>query len=333
MRVNLNKVAEQIVPEYRHKQFVDNVIDLDLPPLYRGCLKTFYPTTLKEVRIGRSLRRYIFQYNSNGSYDFITARDGQRNGGNDVLIENAQINVIITDPENDYQELNNVNFNIINEKLYRAGDDVRIIKINQRYLWQEKAPGSFLYSTLYYSEPTSKSLHEANKENDVNWFEQTTDKYLVAVTSRVVFYNNNTLAGLNGWPIRNKEVRVPKYVTMDWQDNVTISSNLTTVAETRPLMLDDSYLTKCFRDVNLNAYDIVFVEVAWKEYRNKRTFISTKPMWLGESFKVPVRKGRVYRVGKLAKSNDIGDYDVITFALRTKIKTTHKKRGGDTVYR
>jgi hypothetical protein len=331
MRVNLNKVAEQIVPEYSHKQFVDNVSDVSLPPLYRGALRTFYPSTIKRQKSGDKLRRYIFNYNSNGSFDFITTRLGQRNGGNDIRPEEVQVNVTITDPANNFAVLRSRNFNKIFNNLYTFGQVTRIIYVNQIYYWQERQPGEQVFSNIYYSAPTPNSLENADKENDVNWFEFGSNKYVIANNSGIGFYNNNTLVGLNNWPIQNEEVKVKQYTIQDNQ-NVNVFSN-TLVTETRPIMLDDSYLHKCFRDVNLQAYDTVFVDVFWREYTNRTQFRASRPMWIGEPFTVPVLKGRVYRVGTLAKSNGVGEFDVVTYAQRTKIKTTRRKRGGNTVYR
>lgn len=315
MRVNLNKIADQIVPEYRHQQFVDSVVDLDLPPLYNGTLTTYYPTTISTTNndIGfskkRWLRRYIFKYNSNGTFEYITVRQGQRNGGNNVTLQDSQINVTITDPSNNFSILKSQNFTIVNENLYTFGTNVRILKVNQQYLWQEKPIRTFVFSTLYRSEATENPLETADKENGVNWFEEGSNKYVVTNNSRVVYYNNNTLAGLNSWPIQNQNLN-----------------------ESRPEMLDDAYLARCFADVPLDSYDIVFVEVYWQRFVNKDTSNSTEPLWLGESFTVPQDKGRVYRVGKLAASNGVGEYDLVTFAHRTRIKTTTTKRGGDKVY-
>jgi hypothetical protein len=309
MRVNLNKIAEQIVPEYRHQQFVDSVVDLNLSPLYKGALKTFYPTTIKEEKRDRTLRRYIFRYNSNGTFEYITARQGQRNGGNNVALADSQINVTITDPADNFAVLKNQNFTVVNENLYTFGSNARIIKVNQRYLWQEKPPRVFVFSTLYYSDATSNPLETADKQNDVNWFQQGTNKYVIANNSRVVYYNNNTLAALNSWPIQNQNMN-----------------------DTKPEMLDDAYLARCFYNVPLEAYDTVFVEVFWKRYTNKDFSNSTSPLWLGESFTLPEDKGRVYRVGKLAASNGVGEYDLVTHAQRTRIKTTRTVRGGNTVY-
>ena len=309
MRVNLNKIAEQIVPEYRHQQFVDSVVDLDLSPVYKGTLTTFYPTTITESKSNRTLRRYIFKYNSNGTFEYITARQGQRNGGNNVALADSQINIVITDPANNFAVLKNQNFTPVSDSLFVFGRTARILKSNQRYLWQEKPVRGSVYSTLYYSDATSNALQDGDKQNDVNWYQQTTNKYVIANNTRVVYHNNNTLAGLNSWPIQN-----------------------TNVGDTRPEMLDDAYLARCFYNVNLEAYDIVFVEVSWKKYINREEFLSTTPLWVGESFTVPENKGRVYRVGKLNASNGAGEYDVVTHAQRTRIKTTRNKRGGDTVY-
>lgn len=331
MRVNLNKIAEQIIPEYGHKQFVDNVSDINLPPLYRGALKTYYPTTIKEVKSKNKLRRYIFKYNSNGTFDFITVRLGQRNGGNNIRPEESQINVTLTDPANNFNVVRNRNFNRTNfPNLFTFGQITRIIYINQIYYWQERAPGSFVFDSIFYSSPTLNSLETADKENGVNWFEVSNNRYLIANISSVEFYNNNTLSNLNKWPIKNEEVLVDEYTVKDFQNVSNFS--LAQVNETRPTMLDDAYLHKCFNNVVLDAYDTVFVEVLWKEYTNKNSFKSNSPLWVGEPFTVPALKGRVYRVGKLDKSNSVGDYDLVTFAQRTKIKTTRTKRGGNTAY-
>lgn len=321
MRVNLNKIAEQIVPEYRHKQFVDNFVDLDLNPLYDGPLETFYPTTYREKRYSRiapKLRRYVFKYNANGSFEYIATRRGQRNGGKNVSIADSQINVTITDPANNFSELKNQNFTIVNENLYTFGSNVRIVKVNGRFLWQEKPIRTFVFSTFYYSDATNNPLETADKENDVNWYQEGSNKYVVSSSSRVVYYNNNTLAGLNSWPIQNVNLNEP-----------------------RPDMLDDAYLARCFYNIPLEAYDTVFVEVVWKEFDNRTSYVksgdinsstSNVPQWIGEPFTVPIKKGRVYRVGKLAKDNGVGGYDVVTHAQRTRIKTTSTKRGGDAVY-
>jgi len=331
MRVNLNKVAEQIIPEYCHKQFVDNVSEISLPPLYRGALRTFYPSTIKRQKSGDKLRRYIFTYNSNGKFDFIATRHGQRNGGNNIRPDEVQLNVTLTDPENNFAVLKSRNFNKVSNNVYTFGQVTRIIYVNQTYYWQERLPEDNIFNSLYYSAPTTNSLENADKENDVNWFQFGTNKYVIANSTGVGFYNNNTLVGLNSWPIKNEEIKVKRYITQDSQNVNSFSTDL--VTETRPVMLDDSYLHKCFNNVKLDAYDTVFVEVLWKEYTNKTSFRASKPIWIGESFTIPVLKGRVYRVGTLAKSNGVNDYDVVTFAQRTKIKTTRNKRGGNTVYR
>jgi hypothetical protein len=330
MRVNLNKLAEQIVPEYSLKQFVDNVSEVNISPLYRGVLRTFYPTTIKEQKSKRRLTRYIFNYNANGSFNFITARRGQRNGGNNITLSEEQVSVIITDPANNFAVLKDRKFNKIFDNLYTFGQVTRIIYVNQIYYWQERLPGSPLFTSLYYSSPTQNALDNADKEGDVNWFEVGTDKYVIANNSKVVFYNNNTLAGLNGWPIKNEEILVKTYSTQDGQGVNNINETL--IKETRPEMLDDAYLHKCFCNVRLDSYDTVFVEVLWKEYTNKTKFKPSSNLWIGESFTVPVLKGRVYRVGTLAKSNEVNNYDIVTFAQRTKIKTTRAKRGGNTVF-
>jgi hypothetical protein len=330
MRVNLNKVAEQIVPEYSYKQFVDNVSDIILPPLYRGALRTFYPSTIKRQKSGDKLRRYIFNYNSNGSFDFITTRIAQRNGGRDIRPEEIQVNVTITDPSNNFAVLRSRNFNKIFNNLYTFGQVTRIIYVNQIYYWQERLAGEPVFSNIYYSSPTTNVLENADKEGDVNWFEFGTNKYVIANNTGIGFYNNNTLVGLNNWPIQNEEVRVKQYTIQDGQAVNVFSNDL--VTETRPTMLDDAYLHKCFNNVNLDAYDTAFVDVLWKEYTNRTTFRASRPMWIGEPFTVPVLKGRVYRVGTLAKSNGIGEFDVVTYAQRTRIKTTRTKRGGNSVY-
>lgn len=330
MNVNLNKIAEEIVPDYNYKQFVDNVSDIPLPPLYRGALKTFYPTTIKEVNARRKLSRYIFTYNANGSFDFIATRKGQRNGGNNVRLEEAQFNVTITDPSNNFAILKNRNFRKVSENLYVFGEITRIIYINQIYYWQERQPGSFVFNSLYYSAPTTNDLKNADKQGDVNWFEFGSNKYVIANNTAVEFYNNNTLAGLNSWPIRNQTINTKRYQIQDFE---TVSSfDTSTTAETKPSMLDDSFLYKCFANLTIEPYETVFVEVLWKEYDNKTKFKGGSTAWLGEAFTVPVLKGRVYRVGKLAKSNGVGEFDIVTFAQRTKIKTTRTKRGGNTVY-
>jgi len=330
MRVNLNKVAEQIVPEYGYKQFVDNTIDLCIPPLFRGAIKTYYPTLIRETTSSRRLRRYIFKYKANGTFEFIVTRKGQRNGGNNVRLEESQINVTLTDPANNFSVLASRNFNQEFSTLFTSGSRFRIIYVNQRYLWQERPFGSQIFDTIYQSDPTENIIENADKQGDVNWYRVSDNKYIIASSSRVEFYNNNTLAGLNGWPIQNQTVQIKQYQQDDGKTNSTFSTNL--VTETRPMMLDDAYLARCFSSTVLEAYDTVFIEVYWKEYDNRPTVPSSDPLWVGESFNAHVLKGRVYRVGKLEKSNAVGDYDIVTFAQRTRIKTTKNKRGGKTVY-
>lgn len=330
MNVNLNKIAEEIVPDYGYKQFVDNVYDLSLPPLYRGALVTYYPTTIKEQTGKTKLRRYIFTYNSNGSFNFITTRQGQRNGGNDVKPQDAQYNITLTDPNDNFSVLRNRNFRKVSDNLYVFGEITRITYFNQTYFWQERTPDSFVFNTVYYSSPTTNSLKDADKQGDVNWFEFGSNRYIIANSSVVEYFNNNTLAGLNSWPIQNEEIKVKQYTTQDSENVSFFSENL--VTETRPTMLDDAYISRCFSNVSLEPYDTVFVEVLWKEYTNKSKFKANSSAWVGEEFRVPVLKGRVYRVGKLAKSNGVGEYDIVTFAQRTRIKTTRNKRGGNNVF-
>ena len=330
MRVNLNKVAEQLVPSYNHNQFVDNGVDLDLPPLYRGAMVTLYPTLYKENTSSRRLRRYIFKFNSSGTFDYIATRYGQRNGGNNVKLEDSQINVRITNPANNFSVLKDRNFTISNNNLFTSGSRFRIIKINQRYLWQEKPFGEISFQTLYYSDPTNNELQDADKEGDVNWYQSGTDFYVIANNTRVEYYNNNTLGGLNSWPIQNQDAQTEQYTIQDGDFVSSFSSTL--VTETRPDMLDDAYLQRCFSHMVLNAYDTVFCEVSWKEYTNRPTLNAEDSVWVGEGFTVPVLKSRVYRVGKLVASNPVGDYDIVSFAQRTRIKTTRTKRGGNTVY-
>lgn len=330
MRVNLNKVAEQIIPEYGYKQFVDNTVDLSIPPLYRGALKTFYPTTIKEKTGTRRMRRYIFNYKANGIFEFIATRRGQRNGGNNVKLEESQINVTITDPSSNYSIMASRNFNQEFTTLFTSGTRFRIIYVNQRYLWQERPFSSQVFDTIYQSDPTENELQDADKQGDVNWYRVSDNKYVIANNSRVEFYNNNTLAGLNSWPIQNQTVQIPLYQTEDNKKDSSFSTTL--VTETRPEMLDDAYLARCFSRTVIEAYDTVFVEVFWKLYDNRPTVHPADPLWLGGAFTAPVLKGRVYRIGKLFKSNGVGEYDVVTFAQRTRIKTTKTKRGGKTVY-
>lgn len=330
MALDLNPLAEEVIPEYGYKQFVDNVSDIPLPPLYRGALATFYPTTIKEQNGKTKLRRYIFKYNANGTFEFITTRYGQRNGGNNVRPEEAQYNVTLTDPSNNFGVVRNRNFKRVSDNLYVFGEITRIIYINQVYYWQERTPDSYIYNNIFYSSPTTSPLKDADKQGDVNWFEFGSNRYVVANNSTVEYYNNNTLAGLNGWPIKNEEVKVKQYTIADGQNVSSFSNNL--VTETRPSMLDDAYLYKCFNNIVIEPYETVFVEVLWKEYTNKSKFKSNAPAWIGEGFTVPVLKGRVYRVGKLFKSNGVNEYDLVTFAQRTKIKTSRVKRGGNNVY-
>jgi hypothetical protein len=331
MSVNLNQAALETVTDYGHKQFVDNVGDIPLTPLYRGALRTFYPTTIEEVKKGRKLRRYIFRYNSDGSFTFLNVRHGQRNGGNNVRPEEAQINVTILDPSNNNFVLRNRNFNRLTDDIFVFGQITRIVKINQRWYWQERSVDSFVFENVFYTDPTPNSLENANKLNDVNWYQIPLDKYVITNTTSVEYFNNNTLAGLNNWPIRNEEVKMPEYAIQDYQNTNGIYSG-TLVNETRPSQLDDGYLNKCFKDVVLESYDTVFVEVSWKEYNNKSIYNPNGPAWIGEEFTVPVLKGRVYRVGKLVKSNGVNEFDIVSDALRTKIKTTRTKRGGNNVY-
>lgn len=330
MRVNLNQIANTLVPDYRHNQFVDNHVDLDLPPLYRGALVTLYPSLYKENVSSRKLRRYIFKYNANGTFDFLAARKGQRNGGNNVKIENSQINVTITNPADNFSVLKNRNFTISNNNLFVSGSRIRIIKVNQRFLWQERPFSEISFETQYYSDPTDNALQDADKQGDVNWYQSITDSYVIANNSRVEYYNNNTLAGLNSWPIKNEDTKVKQYMIQDNQFVGTFDNTL--VNETRPEMLDDAYLQRCFCHTVLNSYDTVFVEVSWKEYTNRSTLIASDPVWVGEGFTAPALKGRIYRVGKLVKSNPVNEYDIVSFAQRTRIKTTKSKRGGNTVY-
>lgn len=338
MKVDLNTVAAKIVPDYQHKQFVDSVMDIDLPPLYRGPTKVFYPNRLSsDVFHKNKILRYVFKYNSNGTFDFLAARMGQRNGGNDVKLQDSAINISITDPADNFSVLDAENFTPVNDSIWRFGDSKRIVYVNGRYEWQEKQIGDLVFSVKYFCEPTDKDLFEADKEGDVNWFEEATPpRYVVAANSRVVYYNNNTLKGLNSWPIQNANAQVQQgFITNEYYG--TDLGGM--VNEVRPEPLTNSYLNRCFQNIPLQSYDTVFVEIIWNAYTNinegwRETYGPNpdRPIWLGQSFEVPVVKGRVYRIGKLHKDSGVGGYDVVTFAQRTRIRTTTNKRGGNNIY-
>lgn len=224
------------------------------------------------------------------------------------------------------------------------------------------APPGGPFNLTCYSSPTTKALREASSINGVTWTvrgnprkpiaggdpEQTA---IVKIKAKQ-WFNNNTVTNLNRWPIQNQDAQGGKFSSQEykWQSHQWKDNNPNITKDGRPDCLSDEFLFKCFKGVELKEYDIVFVEVVWRYLQNmcyiKRDgnilfYEDNAPIYRGynlhdvewfspKPFYTRRQKGRVYRIGKLAKSNPVNDFDTVTFAQRTRIVTTKWYRGGNT---
>ena len=340
------------------------------------------------------LRRYIFRYNK-GTFEYLATRFGQRNGGfnstpNQTLIQFtvdssfSNIPTLSAFPTTEQFRYNGVIsfdsslYSGTKTETYSTGASANsVITYNNtlnRWEWNTRPPTVFpappggpFYLTAF-TNSTTKALRDASTINGVTWTVRRNPYQIPNVgvdPERIAtvkikakqWFNNNTVANLNRWPIQNQDADrgknpndLYKWQTHSWQSNNSSSIPIIT-RDGRPDCLSDEFLFKCFKGVELKEYEIVFVEVVWRYMQNmcKSTalgqannyFYEGVPYYRGynlhnvewfspKPFYTHRQKGRVYRIGKLAKSNPVGEYDTITFAQRTRIVTTKWYRGGNT---
>lgn len=228
------------------------------------------------------------------------------------------------------------------------------------------APPSGPFYITAYSSSTTIPLREASSLNGVVWTflgnpnkpvggSDPTQIGIVQILNKQ-WFNNNTVSNLNQWPIKNKDAQgglMPLY-PYKWMNHQWLQSHggpggpygtyAYTTLDGRPDCLSDEVLFKCFKGVELKEYETVFVEIIWRYMQNmclngqfyedyapyyrgynlhNVEWFSPKPFWTRR------QKGRIYRIGKLAKSNPVGEFDTVTFAQRTRIVTTRWFRGGN----
>lgn len=335
------------------------------------------------------LRRYIFRYNK-GTFEYLATRMGQRNGGfnstpNQTLLEfTVQSNFPSVLTLSAYPLTEVFRYNGIanldgfgNRETYSTGGSANsIINYNTtltRWEWKTRpasippAPPGGPFNITAYSSTTDKALRDAGSINGVTWTVRGNpnkpigggDPESVAIVKIKAkqWFNNNTVANLNRWPIQNQDAQGGKFPSQEykWQTHQWASSTVVNITKDgRPDCLSDEFLFKCFKGVELKEYDTVFVEVVWRYLQNmchndkntgkKNTgivFYESPPIYRGynlhdvewfspKPFYTRRQKGRVYRIGKLAKSNPVNEFDTITFAQRTRIVTTKWYRGGNT---
>ena len=331
------------------------------------------------------LRRYIFKYNK-GTFEYIATRFGQRNGGFNSTPKQTQLLFKI---ESSYPAVATlsaypISFPLVyngvanldgvgNRETYSSGGSANsIVNYNNslnRWEWKTRPPtvppappgGPFYLNA--FTDSTDKSLRNSSTENGVNWTIvadpwNTASPQLPTVVKIKTkqWFNNNTVANLNRWPIQNQDADRGKKPNQEykWQTHEWTSSTTVVIErDGRPDCLSDEFLFKCFKGVELREYEIVFVEVMWRYMQNMCNNIEnaspserfyeygSAPIYRGynlhnvewfspKPFYTRRQKGRVYRIGKLAKSNPVGQFDTITFAQRTRIVTTKWFRGGNT---
>jgi len=221
-------------------------------------------------------------------------------------------------------------------------------------------PGGPFYLNAF-TDSTVKALRNASTTEGVAWtligdpWNAATPQVPTTVKIKAKqWFNNNTVDNLNRWSIQNQDAdrgknpsQEYKWQTHQWNNNIPKITR-----DGRPDCLSDEFLFKCFKGVALKEYEIVFVEVIWRYMQNMcYTDRGTGSNMFYENYDAPTyrgynlhdvewfspkpfytrrQKGRVYRIGKLAKSNSVGQYDIVTFAQRTRIVTTKWYRGGNT---
>jgi len=373
-----------------NRKFVGGENQSPLLPIFKGPRAIFYPGQLacnkgngsntgpnrrgSNKRPSSALRRYVFRY-ENGTFVYLATRKGQRNGGRNI--KNSQTAGVFTlnapgaapDPFSTYLNFSYTAKTALGEAIYTVNENSRIRydSTNTRWVWETRpgtippAPPAGPYYVTAFSASTSNTLLNSGTINEVSWtyvsYPFTTQAPQVPATVGIaasIWYNNNDVANLNKWPIKNKDADYgpvpPSY--RKWQAR---DSSGTIIPERRLACLTDSLLFKCFEGIPLKPYEIVFVEVEWKWFANKvskylrgQTTSSSGHLyptngewgyniaegntewWSPAPFKMQNQKGRIYRIGKLEADTGIGGYDTVTFAQRTRIITTKYTKGGYT---
>ncbi|NBO98938.1 MAG: hypothetical protein EBU90_02250 [Proteobacteria bacterium] len=337
------------------------------------------------------LRRYIFKY-VKGTFEYQATRFGQRNGGFNSTLNQTLIQFKVDSSFPDVPTLSAfpvaeqfkyggvISFDSslyggTKTETYFAGASANsVITYNNtlnRWEWNTRPPappplptGGPFYLTAYTSS-TTKSLRDASTSNGITWTLRRNpgqipnagvdpERVATVKIKTKQWFNNNTVANLNRWPIQNQDADRGKRPSQEykWQNHRWTSSTTFVIErDGRPDCLSDEFLFKCFKGIELKEYETVFVEVVWRYMQNMCNYVSNMsppqqfyknaPIYRGynlhneewfspKPFYTKRQKGRVYRVGKLAKSNSVGEYDTVTFAQRTRIVTTKWYRGGNT---
>lgn len=353
-----------------NRKFVGNEEGDALPPIYKGRKVKIYPGFLaKHTGVGRSrkskkrygLRRYVFSYEGN-KFVYLATRKGQRNGGNTASPNQTLVTFKLTAPTG-VSETRNFKFtgkNVSGEDIYTedANSRIRYDSALNRWDWETRpatvppALPSGPFYTNAYSESTSNALKESGTISQIRWT-YVSDPYdtgqpeLPATVKFDVkqWYNNNSIDNLNKWPIANTDMNYGKYPNQlyKWQ-TTTQDTNSVIVPENRPECITDDLLFQCFEGIPLKHYDIVFVEVMWTWFENRKIVdpnnkasfnfgynsIEDFEWWSPKPFYQKRQKGRIYRIGILDKDNGVGKTDKVIFAQRTRVITTKYFKGGNT---
>jgi hypothetical protein len=369
-----------------YRLFTDSDILDPLPPVYKGPYITFYPGQLSlsmNARNGRikttpgntsnrtvisrmsGLRRYVFRYEGN-SFVYLATRKGQRNGGFNSKPTQTKIQLQLAGPGfNVGRDFSFTEINDDNEEVWTESN-FSIIKYNNfanRWEWLTRPvptpstapPGQFFVNA--YTQATSNPLKNTGSIDQIQWtyvsdpWGTATPEIPVttAAIESIVWYNNNSVDNLNKWPIKNVDADDEWGVRKKWQ-SYSYDGN-TFIPDKRPDCLTNEYLTKCFQNVNIKHYDIVFVEVMWRYFahRNNNYDIKNKicpvdwgydesarvnihdvEWWSPKPVKMRRQKGRVYRIGGLEANTGVGNFDKVLWAQRTRVITTDYRRGGQT---
>jgi hypothetical protein len=363
-----------------NRLFVGGEDQSPLLPIFKGGRKLIYPGQLvggkgssnggkytykRERALKSGLRRYVFRY-ENGTFVYLATRKGQRNGGRNIKDSQTSGYFCITSyaamPAPIYYDCYNFSYtgkNGSGESIYTISENSRIRydSANTRWVWETRPAAVPLPSGPYYvtafSASTTNTLLNSSTINQVSWtyvsypFTTQTPQVpaSVDITTRA-YYNNNDVANLNKWPIKNVDADYKNGVTDGKYYKWQIKVNAEITPERRPACITDSLLFKCFQGIPLKPYEIVFVDVVWSFFYNRNTRgqiinayrdrcewgydVNTVEWWSPAPFLTQSQKGRAYRIGKLEADTGIGGYDKVTFAQRTRIITTKYSRGGYT---
>jgi hypothetical protein len=373
-----------------YRLFTDSDIMDPLPPIYKGPYILFYPGQLSQSLNAKSgkfrstengsnpnrtimsrllgLRRYVFRYEGD-NFVYLATRKGQRNGGFNSKPTQTRIQLQLAGPGfNVGRDFSFTEINDDNEEVWTESN-FSIIKYNNlanRWEWLTRPvpspstapPGPFFVNA--YTQATTNPLKNTGSVDQIQWtyvsdpWDTATPEIPVTTAAivSIVWYNNNSVDNLNKWPIRNVDADDEWGVRKKWQSYGEFENQGFLIPDRRPDCLSNEYLTKCFQNVNIKYYDIVFVEVMWRYFahrnnnydiRNKlnpiywgydenngRVNIHDAEWWAPKPVKMRRQKGRVYRIGGLEADTGIGNFDKVLWAQRTRVITTDYRRGGET---